>query len=98
MDHFNAKILRLFVKGGIYEDSAQVAWYRSKLPGFLRDKMALVYPQPTTMDQWMETAIQLNKAYLLLRRCPVVHWLGFQHWVLDAFTQRNRGSEGSEGQ
>lgn len=50
MDHFNAKILRLFVKGGIYKDLAQVAWYRSKLPGFLRDKMALVYPQPTTMD------------------------------------------------
>lgn len=67
MDRFNAKILCLFIKGGITEDSAQVAWYRSKLPGFLRDKMALIIPQPTNMDQWMEAAMQLNKAYLLNR-------------------------------
>lgn len=65
LDRFNAKILRLFVKGGIREDSAQVAWYHSKLPGFLRDKIALMVPQPTNMEEWMEAAMQLNKAYLL---------------------------------
>lgn len=67
MDWFNAKILRLFIKGGITEDSAQVAWYQSKLLGFLQDKMALIIPQPTNMDQWMEATMQLNKAYLLNR-------------------------------
>ncbi|CDO72547.1 hypothetical protein BN946_scf184983.g30 [Trametes cinnabarina] len=67
LDRFNAKILHLFIKGHITEDHAQMAWYNSKLPGFLRDKIALTYPQPSNMDELMDRAIQLNRAYLLNR-------------------------------
>ncbi|KAJ3004114.1 hypothetical protein NUW54_g4965 [Trametes sanguinea] len=67
LDRFNAKILHLFIKGHITEDHAQMAWYNSKLPGFLRDKIALTYPQPSNMDGLMDYALQLNQAYLLNR-------------------------------
>ncbi|OSC99796.1 hypothetical protein PYCCODRAFT_1469928 [Trametes coccinea BRFM310] len=64
LDRFNAKSLHLFIKGHITEDHAQMAWYNSKLAGFLHDKIALTYPQPTNMDELMDHAIHINWAYL----------------------------------
>ncbi|KAI0731267.1 hypothetical protein C8Q76DRAFT_589222, partial [Earliella scabrosa] len=57
---FNIEMARLFVTTNILEDSAQIAFYRAKLPGYIRDKIALSYPLPTTMEGWAKRAIELD--------------------------------------
>ena len=42
---FNSKMTQLFVITSIVHDNAQITFYHSKLPGNIRDKIVLSYPQ-----------------------------------------------------
>ncbi|EJF57592.1 hypothetical protein DICSQDRAFT_21822, partial [Dichomitus squalens LYAD-421 SS1] len=51
-DTFNAEFFRLCALAGILEDSAQLSFYKERLPESMRRRVRLTYPIPTTVNEW----------------------------------------------
>ena len=68
VDEFNARFMDLAVKGNILDSTSQLALYRQALPDYLLRKIALSYPAPTTIADWMVRTKEIDQNYQLTEK------------------------------
>lgn len=68
VDEFNARFMDLALKGNILDPTAQLALYRQALPEYLLRKIAVSYPAPTTIAEWMTRTKELDHSYQLTEK------------------------------
>ena len=60
----HAEFHRLLRLAEIFEENAQIAFYRRLLPPYIRDKISAQLPEPRTMIEWTERARDHQAAWL----------------------------------
>ncbi|EJF57017.1 hypothetical protein DICSQDRAFT_70403, partial [Dichomitus squalens LYAD-421 SS1] len=59
-DAFNAEFFRLCALAGILKDSAQLSFYKERLPESMRRRVRLTYPIPTTVNEWAARVLEIE--------------------------------------
>ena len=62
IDEFNAKFNELIKKSRLNDDNASLAYYKVALPPWLRRKVAMSYPVPKTIFDWIGRASDIHEA------------------------------------
>lgn len=62
-DDFNAKFMQLAYNGRIYDQTAQLAYYRAALSPAIRSRVGLSYPAPSSILEWMSRTIEVDHQY-----------------------------------
>ena len=68
VDEFNARFMDLAIKGNIVDPTSQLALYRQALPEYLLKKIALSYPAPSTIAEWMTRTKEIDHNYQLTEK------------------------------
>ena len=62
MHEFNAQFNYLMANSGIVNKAALLAYYRRALPNDLRQAVAMSYPLPNTLKEWIHRTAEVHNA------------------------------------
>ncbi|KAJ8473511.1 hypothetical protein ONZ51_g7815 [Trametes cubensis] len=68
VDEFNARFMDLALKGKVLDPAAQLALYRNALLEYLLKKISMLYPLPTTIEEWMTRTKEIDHSYHLTEK------------------------------
>ncbi|EJF63151.1 hypothetical protein DICSQDRAFT_168825 [Dichomitus squalens LYAD-421 SS1] len=95
LDTFNAEFFRLCALAGILEDSAQLSFYKERLPESMRRRVRLTYPIPTTVNEWAAWVLEIEHSnYVSRTALTALHFLFDLDHCLRLPSQRQLSQDG----